>query len=256
MVGGVATYRKRRPSGRNHGQRCACSFLAASRVVTGAGAPPAAETRNSPLVRVRRKHDGAVAVPGPAYSGARVAQGHRRPAGDVDLLQLALGKEADEPAVGRPERKAPTFRPWKHLRFYRVERPDRQRGSASGVDTKGDALAIRRKRLRDAVTRAADNRAARGRRDLKSDRGGRLRARASELQRADTEGRRGRHGGHHPRQARARANGRRTRRRAADLHAGFSNPLQLARTDRPRFATGRQDPWPGTWRRRGRAPAA
>src|SRR5262245_12969027 len=35
------------PSGKNAGQRCASSFVVVSRVVTGAGSPPFALTRNS-----------------------------------------------------------------------------------------------------------------------------------------------------------------------------------------------------------------
>src|SRR6185503_6089160 len=89
------------------------------------GTPGGRDAEQSARSVVRVEQNSAVAGPGTAHWAVRVAQGQRRPAGDVDLLQLALGKEADEPAVGRPERKHSTFSTWKHLRFSRVERPNR-----------------------------------------------------------------------------------------------------------------------------------
>ena len=55
--------------------------------------------------RRRREHDDALRAPGPAlWKVRRRAQDRRRSARGVDLLELLVRAEGDEPAVGRPER--------------------------------------------------------------------------------------------------------------------------------------------------------
>ena len=199
-------------------------LLGSIRVVTGAGAPPAAETRNRPLVTV-----GANTMvpsrfqvpPTPMIASQRVTGGP--PATSIFFSLPRAKKPMNRPSGDQNGNAPPSVPEARALLPHRTTGPP-ARLPASGVDTKGDAPAVRRKRLRDRCDRmgaAADNRAARGRRDLKSARGGRRRSRARELQRAKTDGRRGRHGGHHPRQARARTTGCR-RHLAVNLRAGFA----------------------------------
>ena len=52
----------------------------------------------------RRKDNGAVPVPGSAFSVARVTQYERCAPLGADRLEFLVGEEADGSAIGRPER--------------------------------------------------------------------------------------------------------------------------------------------------------
>jgi hypothetical protein len=70
------------------------------------------------------EEDDTVGAPRSAHDGGRnLAEGLWRTATGVYLLERARDAEADETAVGRPERsKAYVFRAWERPRFQRVER--------------------------------------------------------------------------------------------------------------------------------------
>ena len=65
--------------------------------------PPTGGDANEPPVHSRGEDDGAVGTPVGAAPFLRLANRLKGAAGSVDLFQLAVGEESDEPAVGRPE---------------------------------------------------------------------------------------------------------------------------------------------------------
>ena len=105
------------PSGRNSGQPTWVSLRVASGLTTRrrrpAGGGDAPDRVGSDAV----EEDHAFGAPGAVGPGRGVADLLRRTAGDVDLLELPVGEEAEEPAVGRPER------PRWSLRFPRAAGP-------------------------------------------------------------------------------------------------------------------------------------
>src|SRR5262245_51988745 len=67
--------------------------------------------------RMWPKENHAVAVPGAACRAQRLAERSYRPARDLDLSELAAGKETDEAAVGRPEGESRALRAGERLGF-------------------------------------------------------------------------------------------------------------------------------------------
>jgi Sec-independent protein translocase protein TatA len=51
----------------------------------------------------QREQDCAIGSPSPAAARNRVAEGKRRATGGIDPIELAIGKECQRPAVGRPK---------------------------------------------------------------------------------------------------------------------------------------------------------
>src|ERR1017187_3731571 len=66
----------------------------------------------------------AAGTPGAAASGQGVAEDLDRPSRTVDLFQLGIGKESDEPAVRRPEGIVGSIGAGESSRLRGVERAD------------------------------------------------------------------------------------------------------------------------------------
>src|SRR6185369_1283077 len=96
----TALKRKRRPSGRNCGNRW--PTCPGTSIVTAWGSAP----------------DDAVRIPGPAAGIRRISQCLRRTTFDVDAVKLAGGEEADRAAVGRPKGELRALGLRHRLRFY------------------------------------------------------------------------------------------------------------------------------------------
>src|SRR6266850_3971607 len=95
----------------------------------------------------RSEHNHTVAIPRAAVTPLRIAQGLWRGAEDIHLLQLAAGKEAEEPAVRGPERVGRSFAAVHGLRSQTVERTEPNDGLALvRCDERAHILAVRRDR--------------------------------------------------------------------------------------------------------------
>jgi hypothetical protein len=94
-------------------------------VQRGEGGSRATRCRN-PVERhgkVRCKDDHTVLVPTSAAAVEGRAEGQDRPSGDIHLLQITVGKERDEAAVGRPEGVMGAIRAGQSSRHQRIEFP-------------------------------------------------------------------------------------------------------------------------------------
>ena len=101
--------------------------------VSGIGAPPKAATDYQCPTPKRREYDHIVVVPGAPPALRRVGEHLWRPAGEVDSLQLGVGKEADGAAVGRPERVARSRSSGKRLRDDLIQPPHPELSTALDV---------------------------------------------------------------------------------------------------------------------------
>lgn len=109
--------------------------LASRRVESRHRRRSAAGARNSieRTIRKGREKDRTVLTPGTTAAARRIADRLRRASGGVDPLQLPIGEEADEAAVGRPEREGGILGPRERLEGERIERTDPEKIPAGGV---------------------------------------------------------------------------------------------------------------------------
>ena len=145
------------------------------------GSPPGGRDAVDGLVARAVEEDDALRTPGAVGASGRVADLLRRAARDLDLLELPLGEESEEPAVRRPERPRGVLGAGEGLRREGVERPDPDAALAARVG--------RVERERPAVRREAwrvDRRDSLRVRDLEPDE---LRAGGRAAHEADAEGR-------------------------------------------------------------------
>ena len=94
-------------------------------VQRGEGGSRATRCRN-PVERhgkVGCKDDHVVLVPASAAAVEGIAEGQGRPSGDIHLLQIAVSKERDEAAVGRPEGVMGAIRAGQNPWYQRIELP-------------------------------------------------------------------------------------------------------------------------------------
>ena len=73
--------------------------------------------------KVGLKDDHVVLVPASAAAVEGIAEGQGRPSGDIHLLQISVGKEHDEAAVGRPEGVMGAIRAGQSPWYQRIEIP-------------------------------------------------------------------------------------------------------------------------------------
>ena len=125
--------------------------LVASRVELGHGEGLAAARRDAEESgRGRRgEDDRPIAVPRSSHAPLGVADRQDRPAGRIHPLQLPIGKEADEAAVGRPEWKEGVLRADHRMRGGFVEAADPEGGLPARLGGREDeARSVRRPRWR------------------------------------------------------------------------------------------------------------
>ena len=112
------------PPGSACGQRCVTSPAAGSGVVRTSGVPPAdGHARQAHAGASRREEDRPVLAPGPAPVVRRIAERDGGAARDRDLLELAVGEEAEPLPVGREERVAGAFGPRQRGSLQLLEPP-------------------------------------------------------------------------------------------------------------------------------------
>ena len=136
--------------------------------MSGAGLPPPAGMRRSPLPASASEDDLVAVAPAAAPVVVRGGESHRRPALDRDLLQHAVGEEADPPAVGGEER----IRRSRRLR-------ERLASPASPSSSGRAARPSRRRRPRPGAARRGRRRARRTGARRRSAGAGRCRARTA-----------------------------------------------------------------------------
>src|SRR5262245_37829778 len=90
------------------------------------------------------KENHPVSAPDAAERSRRIAKGLYRPACDLDLHEPAVGEEADEAAVGRPEGHQRVLRAGERPGFTRIESAHPQLDQAAGGRREGQMTAIRR----------------------------------------------------------------------------------------------------------------
>jgi hypothetical protein len=94
------------------------------------------------VVNAGSKENHAVAVPSAAAAIGSIAENLYHAAGSVDLLQFAVGEEAEEFAVGRPEGKVSAFGAGEKLRLRGIERANEEEALAFSFSDEGNACAI------------------------------------------------------------------------------------------------------------------
>ena len=222
----------------------------------GVGLGPRASRRRRGRRRADRivaaavEQDHAVGAPGAVDAGGRIADRLWRPAGDVDLAQLAPRDEREKAAVRRPERPPRALGARQRARLERVERVAprsaragrrRRRTRASGRRARSAAgrrwSAPRRSGSRSGRAAAGSGRAA-------------PRRSANPTAAASARQRRAAHA-----IALARRAGGRRRRGHADLRAALGDPLELQLHVVRALPAVARGPSPGTCARRGRARA-
>ena len=209
------------PPGRNQGSRSVAPALSCR--VSGVGAAAGRRDLRQSAERSRREDDHVVHAPARASAVGRVADGLHGPAGRGDLLQLVVGEEPDEPAVGRPEGTDRLIRSGQGLDAEPVHAADpEQPFSVRAARREGERRAVGRKckgsvlRLEVHLWRKLDRRAQEGCRGRTMKEPGRGKA-----GRADEKGRRHRDPGS------AASRGGRDGSGDARLRAALRDPLQL-----------------------------
>ncbi len=141
--------RKRRPSGRNCGQRwlpLAWIELRYRHCRAACGRHTHQRTEGR-----RCKDDDAVAAPRAATFRGRVSQCLRCSACQIDALQFAPGKKTDRIAIGCPERMARFFGARERLRRDPVERPHPNPRNTLRGRNKRQLPTVRRERKRAGI---------------------------------------------------------------------------------------------------------
>ena len=135
-------YRRRRPSGRNCGQRYDISPFATSMRVSGTAAPPdSAMRRSAPTLAGRKAMVPLVLQVPPRGIGAGAIRS--QPADSAILLSCPPAKRRQRPPVGLPERVGGAIRARQLARADRVELAHPQAADAGGSDRdEGERLAI------------------------------------------------------------------------------------------------------------------
>ena len=108
------------------------------------------------------EEDHVVSIPAPAAAGCRVGQLNHRAASDRDLLQLAPGKEADKPAVGRPEGKRGALGPLNRAGFRAGHGSQPETEHRLGTGHERDVATIRGDRQLCVVASTAGARTSEG----------------------------------------------------------------------------------------------
>jgi hypothetical protein len=102
------------------------------------------DTEQRRVPKVGLEHDDVFAAPGPTTRVVRISEHNRRAALHRHFHQLAPGKEADESAVGRPERLLRPFRARNGDNLQRCEVAHEQPCPGWLAADKRDALLVRR----------------------------------------------------------------------------------------------------------------
>ena len=188
------------------------------------------------------EEDHALRAPGPVGARRRVADLLRRPARDVDLLELAVREEAEEPAVGRPEGARRSLRAGERLR----RRARSAAGSRSGSCPRASVALKARIRPSGEMRGRVDRRDGFGGRDLEPDEPRRLRARGATKPRREPPRRAASAAATRPREPLAVLAPRRDGRGQARLRAALRDPLELQLARRAPSGTGPRGPSRGT----------
>ena len=190
------------------------------------------------IVRPAVEEDHASGAPAFRRSPSARRRSSARAAGHLDLLELPLGDEAEEPAVGRPEGPRRPLRPRERLRRQRIQRRGPRSASCPAAvgRVEGDVMPVRR----DA--RRVDRDDVLGRRDLEADGARSASARAS---RNRTRARRRREA-RRPRRPTRASPGSCAARRPARARPPASRPPRstgAASARRAPCASGARAPW-------------